>query len=220
MPTCTPAAMATTTMSSVCHKCGIIAKSGKISCCGRSGSWFGNCGSVSNSNLDHTWYEGIQACKTLSQSKSAIGQKSHAAKQRTSSNGPGMSNLKAVIEPENTTTDITTTTVVIITHALPEEAISTYQGMWYYHDVSITIFTSYVYSFSNICLNPYYTHTPLARVTIQLCWELLLFVQFSWCWSLWWWRSTFSFIKLLLSKKNYPWYRSNLIPSMWIRIRM
>merc|ERR1712037_381513 len=55
-------------MSSVCPKCGIIAKSGKTSCCGHSGSWFGNCGSVDNVKLDHTWYEGIQACNTWVQS--------------------------------------------------------------------------------------------------------------------------------------------------------
>ena len=33
-------AVTTTIISSVCPKCGIIAKSGKISCCGRGGSWF------------------------------------------------------------------------------------------------------------------------------------------------------------------------------------
>ena len=122
-------AQTTTTISLVCSKCGTVGKSGKSSCCGRGGSWFRNCGSAGNAKLDHTWYEGIQACKTRSQSKASIGRQSNAAQQRTSSNGHGMSNLKAVIEPENTTTDITTTTVVIITHALPEEAISTYQGM-------------------------------------------------------------------------------------------
>ena len=34
-----------------------------MSCCGNGGSWFGRCGSVRNSNLSHTWYEGVQACK-------------------------------------------------------------------------------------------------------------------------------------------------------------
>ena len=77
----------TTTISSVCPKCGIIAKSGKISCCGHSGSWFGNCGSAGNVKLDHTWYAGIHACKTLSQPKAAIGRRSNA-------NEHGMANHK------------------------------------------------------------------------------------------------------------------------------
>merc|ERR1712032_859254 len=51
-----------TTVSSVCPKCGIAAKSGKISCCGNGGSWFGKCGSARNAKFDHTFYEGIEAC--------------------------------------------------------------------------------------------------------------------------------------------------------------
>merc|ERR1712113_1138023 len=54
----------TTRISSACSKCGTIKKSGKTSCCGRGGSWFRNCGGGGNSNLDHTWFEGIRACKT------------------------------------------------------------------------------------------------------------------------------------------------------------
>ena len=40
-------------------------KSGKLSCCGHGGSWFGSCGSIRNVNVGHiwTWYEGIRACK-------------------------------------------------------------------------------------------------------------------------------------------------------------
>merc|ERR1712032_998978 len=72
----------TTTISSVCHKCSIIAKSGKVSCCGRSGSWFRTCGSAGNAKLDHTWYEGIQACKTRPQSKAAIGHQSNADQEQ------------------------------------------------------------------------------------------------------------------------------------------
>ena len=34
-----------------------------MSCCGRGGSWFGNCGSVGNANFDHTWHGGITVCK-------------------------------------------------------------------------------------------------------------------------------------------------------------
>ena len=90
--------MPTTTMaiSSVCLKCGTIGKSGKMSCCGRSGSWFGNCGRAANSKLDHTWHEGIQACKTWPQSKRAIGQQLNGAQQKDNerSNDAGMVNPK------------------------------------------------------------------------------------------------------------------------------
>ena len=53
----------TTIIDSICPECGIIKKSGKMSCCGRGGSWFGNCGSVGNANFDHTWHGGITVCK-------------------------------------------------------------------------------------------------------------------------------------------------------------
>ena len=82
----TPAVKMMTT-SSVCMKCGIIAKSGRVSCCGHGGSWFGKCASVNNEDFDQTWYEGIQACQLLSQSRTAIGRQSNAAQQRNYSAG-------------------------------------------------------------------------------------------------------------------------------------
>ena len=63
----------TTPIRSVCPKCGTIARSGKLSCCGHGGSWFGNCGNAGNANFGHTWNEGIQACKSR-QSKKIVGQ--------------------------------------------------------------------------------------------------------------------------------------------------
>merc|ERR1719174_2628569 len=144
--------MATTTISSVCPKCGIIAKSGKVSCCGHSGSWFRNCGSAGNAKLGHTWYEGIQACKTWSQFKAVIGRQSNAAQQLNPSNGAGMANFTSVVIPTSTsttstntiapiattatatttavstvttTTTVITTTMTIITHNSKEEAIAT-----------------------------------------------------------------------------------------------
>ena len=54
------------TVSVVCPKCGILKKSGKLNCCARGGAWFKNCGDVGHSNFDHTWAEGIQACKSKS----------------------------------------------------------------------------------------------------------------------------------------------------------
>merc|ERR1719201_1528750 len=77
----------TTTISSVCLKCGTIAKSGKRSCCGGGGSWFRNCGSTGNAKRRHTWYEGIQACKTRVELKTVSGQRSNAAQQSNSLNG-------------------------------------------------------------------------------------------------------------------------------------
>ena len=52
----------TMSISPVCPDCGIVKKSGKISCCGRGGSWFGNCGNAENTEFGHTWYEGIESC--------------------------------------------------------------------------------------------------------------------------------------------------------------
>ena len=46
-----------------CTNCGVVKKSGKRSCCARGGAWFQNCGDNGNTNFDHTWSEGIQACK-------------------------------------------------------------------------------------------------------------------------------------------------------------
>ena len=78
----TTVTVTTTRISPACPKCGVIAKSRKRSCCGRGGSWFRQCGSGANANLDHTWYEGFRACKTRVQSKRASGgRQSHAAQR-------------------------------------------------------------------------------------------------------------------------------------------
>ena len=166
------AAFTTPTTSSLCPKCGTIAKSGKSSCCGRSGSWFGNCGSAVNSKLDHTWHEGIRSCKTLPQSKSAIGQRSDSAQQRNPTIAHGMANSKAVITSANTfaftftanttsttttTTDTTTTvitmTTVTIAYVVKKSTITISQGMWYAHDVRDGIHVVLTCHFEY--LNPY-----------------------------------------------------------------
>merc|ERR1712032_1386329 len=67
---------------SVCLRCGTIAKSGKPSCCGRGGSWFKNCGGGGNTKLQHSWYEGMQACKRRPHSRTAAGQQENAAQQK------------------------------------------------------------------------------------------------------------------------------------------
>ena len=50
-----------------CSKCGIL-KSGKSSCCGRGGSWFGKCANKVNNKFSYTWSEGIESCQTESES--------------------------------------------------------------------------------------------------------------------------------------------------------
>ena len=51
-----------------CSKCGTTKKSGKRSCCALGGAWFENCGDVDDTQFDHTWAEGFQACKTFATS--------------------------------------------------------------------------------------------------------------------------------------------------------
>ena len=58
-------AVTTTPVSSICQECGIMHKSGKLSCCGRGGSWYGQCRRAGDENLGKTWYEGVRICKAL-----------------------------------------------------------------------------------------------------------------------------------------------------------
>ena len=46
-----------------CPRCGAKNDSGRSSCCGRGGAWFKNCGPPGDQDVDHTWLEGLQACK-------------------------------------------------------------------------------------------------------------------------------------------------------------
>ena len=48
-----------------CPKCGMDKESGKLSCCYEGGAWFKNCG-VLYSIHDHTWTDGVKACKSES----------------------------------------------------------------------------------------------------------------------------------------------------------
>merc|ERR1712032_1487994 len=93
-----------TIMRPVCRKCGSIAKSGQSSCCGRGGSWFRNCGRSGNAKLRHTWYEGIQACKTRSQSKAVFGRQTNATRQLKPSNGAAMANFAVIMSAINMST--------------------------------------------------------------------------------------------------------------------
>ena len=74
-------AIETATMISVCPKCGVFKKSGVSSCCGRGGSWFGNCGSTGDLTQEHTWSEGIQVCEVWARSKIPVDQHLNVAQQ-------------------------------------------------------------------------------------------------------------------------------------------
>ena len=67
-----PLAAISSDTNSVCPKCGIAKKSGKLSCCARGGAWFKKCGDAGSTKFDHTWAEGIQACERQFLSASVI----------------------------------------------------------------------------------------------------------------------------------------------------
>ena len=129
----TPADTAITV--SVCPRCGTTTKSGKMSCCGRGGSWFKKCGRAGNTKLHHTWYEGIQACKTRSRSKTASGNQRNVARQNgiDSSQGANMVNYKTVITTTqtsaftsvNTSTPMSDTTSIVTSIYTPDNLLIT-----------------------------------------------------------------------------------------------
>ena len=94
----------TTDISHACHKCGTMAKSGKRSCCGPGGSWHKNCGSAGNANSEHTWHEGIRACKARLQSKTVIGHLLKADQQNVNDSFTDMVTVN--IDHTSTTTPI------------------------------------------------------------------------------------------------------------------
>ena len=118
---------ATTTIAvSVCPGCGSIKKSGKLSCCGRGGSWFNNCGGADNTGFRHTWYEGIHACKARRESRTALGQQENTVKQKgadtVNSNG-------VVITADNVSTSTSTINIETRTTTIPSASTSvTFQG--------------------------------------------------------------------------------------------
>ena len=93
-----------------------------MSCCGRGGSWFKNCGGAGNAKLHHTWYEGIQSCKTRSQSNTFIGNELNGAQQKDtdSSEGADMANYKAGIADPNTSTPMSDTTLIVTSGYTPD----------------------------------------------------------------------------------------------------
>ena len=79
-------ATSTTPASPVCHTCGTIAQSGKLSCCARGGSWFGKCGATANVKGQHTWYQGIQVCRAR-QAKATIEQQQNVIERNSNNDG-------------------------------------------------------------------------------------------------------------------------------------
>ena len=112
----------TGTTSAACPRCGAIGKSGKMSCCGRGGSWFKNCGGAGNTKLPHTWYEGIQACKSRTVSKKDISQQ----KGIDSSHGADKINYKSVITATKTFTFTSVNTPTPISESTTSIITSTY----------------------------------------------------------------------------------------------
>jgi len=77
-------------VASGCLECGTIQKSGKLSCCARGGSWFGDCAATANAKVKHTWYEGIQACKERQHKTAVMGQQRNEVQQHSNaSSGDG-----------------------------------------------------------------------------------------------------------------------------------
>ena len=162
-------------ISSTCSKCAPIEKSGKISCCGRGGSWFRNCGSGGNSNLDHTWSEGIRACETRLPWKTAIDQRRHAAQHLlNASNGIGVTHHKAVITSAKILTLTQTNTSISTSIDWVRQGVCcvVYMCVWYVHDVSeaVMAFSLHLFMLQKsrnlylICIVrahvPVYAHAP------------------------------------------------------------
>ena len=56
----------------MCPKCGKFEKSGRASCCAPGGAWYKDCGGAGNNkNVDHMWFEGVEACKRKSKANSS-----------------------------------------------------------------------------------------------------------------------------------------------------
>merc|ERR1712224_104151 len=47
-----------------CDKC-VVSQNGGKTCCGKGGSWEGQCGRIGDTKFQHTWVEGIKVCKKV-----------------------------------------------------------------------------------------------------------------------------------------------------------
>ena len=117
----------TTIAVSICPICGTIEKSGKMSCCGRGGSWFKRCGGAGHTKLHHTWHEGIRACKRArSQSKAVIVQQLNVDKGKgiDSSQDADIANYATpntfVFTPDNTSAPMSDITSIVTSTYTPD----------------------------------------------------------------------------------------------------
>ena len=62
-PISMPSATSKTDTSRACPRCGAFRKSGRVSCCAPGGAWFKRCGGLGSNGVDHTWSDGMAACK-------------------------------------------------------------------------------------------------------------------------------------------------------------
>jgi len=99
-----------------CTKCGSIKKSRKMSCCGRGGSWFGDCGS--GRRFGHTWSEGIKACiVTAESSKTGIDQK-EAKEEPTGADVVNPEEIKLATKPSASVTSSPSTILLTVMTAI------------------------------------------------------------------------------------------------------
>merc|ERR1712037_324506 len=61
-----------TSVSTRCPKCSTFEKSGRLSCCAPGGAWYRNCGGAGKRDVDHRWFEGVQACKRTTTTMSLV----------------------------------------------------------------------------------------------------------------------------------------------------
>ena len=116
-----------TTISVVCSTCGTINKSGKMSCCGRGGSWFRKCGTSGNTKLHHTWHEGIKACNTWVHSKTTIDAVEQKRNDFYNGAGTAISTVVTVVQTltfiaVNTSTTTPGTTLIVSPANTPANA--------------------------------------------------------------------------------------------------
>ena len=109
-------------------------KSGMMSCCGRGGSWFGNCGSTGDTHLGHTWSEGLQACKARSQFQADIDQQLSGAEQDRSDASEHVSNASSEVVISTSrlllfTSVAMSVTAPIITPAYPPSSTPTHAAI-------------------------------------------------------------------------------------------
>ena len=98
-----------------------------MSCCGRGGSWFGNCGSDGSTNLDHTWSEGLQVCR----SRTAISQHlNDAQRERNDSSNDTDSKVASMFVKARTfaSAPMPDARLIIVTANAPVNASKTYNA--------------------------------------------------------------------------------------------